>query len=61
MCLSVHTMMGLLFSDRPMIISDICNGLVVPVRVYDDDAPLAMVRHLGHGGGCSIVFDSVVM
>ena len=35
------------FSDRPMIVSGIGNGVVVPGRVYDDDAPVAMVRQRG--------------
>ena len=60
MCLPVHAMVELQFSDRPMIVSGLGNGLVVPGRVYDNNAPLAMVRHFGHGGGRLIAFVSVV-
>ena len=37
------------------------SGVVVTGRVYDNDVPLAMVRHFGHGGGRSIAFVSVVV
>ena len=60
MCLPVHAMVESHFSDRPMIVSGIGNGVLVPGRVYDDDAPLAMVRHFGHGGGRLIAFVSVI-
>ena len=48
MCLPVHAMVELQFSDRPMIVSGLGNGLVVPGRVYDANAPAAMVWHFGH-------------
>ena len=35
------------------------NSVGVQVRVYDNDVPLAMGRHLGHGGGHLVVFGSV--
>ena len=58
MCLPVHAMVELQFSDHPMIVSCIDNDVVVPGRVYDNDAPPAMVRNFGHGGGRSIAFVS---
>ena len=42
------------------MVAVIGNGVGVQGRVYDDDMPLAMGRHFGHGGGRSIAFVSGV-
>ena len=44
------------FHDHLIILPVIGNGVGVRGRVYNDDAPLAMCRNVGHGGGRSIAF-----
>ena len=51
---------GLNFRNHLIMLPVIGNGVGVRVRVYDDDATLAMGWHFGNGGGCSIAFVSVV-
>ena len=59
-CLLVITAVELIFCDRSMMLLVFGNGVVVASRVYDDDAPLEIVRHFGHGGGRLIASVSVV-
>ena len=49
-----------IFCDHSRMLPVVGSGVVEIGRVYDDDAPLAMVRHFGHGGGRSIAFVNVI-